>query len=84
MIELNLFLRTASKTSRSFCRSVKGNSISDHLTYYGVEMGCDASSSCRIVMDPRIAAYGRTDLDGNLIFSREPSPLKLSTDRGDQ
>ncbi|KAL3812824.1 hypothetical protein ACJIZ3_014092 [Penstemon smallii] len=54
-------------------RSVSGNSISDHLAYYGVEMGCDTSSGCRIVMDPRVVSYGRTDLDGNFILSRDPS-----------
>ncbi|KAK6130457.1 hypothetical protein DH2020_035795 [Rehmannia glutinosa] len=66
--------------------SVSGNSISDHLAYFGVQMGCDESSSCRMVMDPRVAAYGRTDLDGNLIISRDPSTpiLKLDTDRGDK
>ncbi|EYU43905.1 hypothetical protein ABFS82_07G018700 [Erythranthe guttata] len=65
-------------------RSVSGNSISDHLTYYDVEMGCDVSSSCRIVMDPRIVAYGKTDFDGNLILSRDPSKynLELNKDRG--
>ncbi|KAL0376494.1 UNVERIFIED_CONTAM: Lipase [Sesamum calycinum] len=67
-------------------RSVRGNSISDHLKYYGVEMGCDTPSGCRIVMDPRVVAYARKDLDGNLILSRELSDsiLKLNTDRGDQ
>ncbi|PIN14365.1 Triacylglycerol lipase [Handroanthus impetiginosus] len=65
-------------------RSVKGNSISDHLTYYGVQMGCDESSSCRIVMDPRIVAYSQTDPEGNIVLSRHPSKsiLKLSTDKG--
>ncbi|GFP81922.1 lipase [Phtheirospermum japonicum] len=65
-------------------RSVSGNSISDHLAYYGVKMGCDESSSCKMVMDPRVAAYGQTDLDGNLILFRDPSTsvLKPGTDRG--
>ncbi|KAL0457360.1 UNVERIFIED_CONTAM: Lipase A [Sesamum latifolium] len=67
-------------------RSVRGNSISDHLKYYGVEMGCDTPSGCRIVMDPRVVAYARQDLDGTLILSRDlsNSVLKLNTDRGDQ
>ncbi|KAK4433936.1 putative feruloyl esterase A [Sesamum alatum] len=64
-------------------RSVKGNSISDHLTYYGVQMGCDASSGCKIVMDTLVAGYGKTTKKGNLILSRDPSTsiLKLKTDR---
>lgn len=65
------------------CRSVSGNSIADHLTYYGVEMGCNESSNtCRIVMDPRLAAYGSTDLDGNFIVLRDPSKsiLKLNAE----
>ncbi|KAL2244124.1 UNVERIFIED_CONTAM: Lipase [Sesamum indicum] len=63
-------------------RSVSGNSISDHLTYYGVHMGCDASSGCKIIMDPRVVGYGKTDQEGNLILSRDPSRsiLKLKTD----
>ncbi|KAL6517183.1 hypothetical protein OROHE_017889 [Orobanche hederae] len=65
-------------------RSVSGNSISDHLAYYGVQMGCDESSSCKMVMDPRVAAYGRMDLDGNLVLYRDPSMsvLKLGMERG--
>lgn len=62
-------------------RSVRGNSITDHLTYYGVEMGCDVPSSCYIVLDQRLALYGTTDPYGNLILSRDPSTsiLILST-----
>ncbi|PIN03975.1 putative lipase [Handroanthus impetiginosus] len=63
-------------------RSVSGNSISDHLTYYGIQMGCDKSSSCKIFMDPSLVAYGKTDLDGNLILSRDPSTLALKLDTG--
>ncbi|KAG8370034.1 hypothetical protein BUALT_Bualt14G0075700 [Buddleja alternifolia] len=75
------------KTQLVAGKSVRGNSISDHLAYYGVQMGCDSSSSsCKIVMDPRLGAYGRTDLDGNLILSRNPSTsiLKLNRDQGEQ
>ncbi|XP_057806006.1 lipase-like isoform X2 [Salvia miltiorrhiza] len=66
-------------------RSVSGRSISDHLTYYGVHMGCDSPSGCKIVTDPRLAAYRRTDDDGNVVFSRDPSKsiLKLNADQGD-
>ncbi|KAH6768578.1 alpha/beta-Hydrolases superfamily protein [Perilla frutescens var. frutescens] len=67
-------------------RSVGGRSISDHLTYYGVHLGCDSPSSCKIVTDPRLVAYGRTDPDGNLVFSRDPSTsiLELNTEHGYQ
>ncbi|XP_073123627.1 lipase-like [Henckelia pumila] len=63
-------------------RSVTGNSITDHLSYYGVEMGCDSPSGCRIVMDPNVAAYEKTDVYGNFILSRYPlTPvLKQSTE----
>lgn len=66
----------------SCSRSVTGNSISDHLVYFGVRMGCKEWTSCRIVMDPRVAEYGKTDLKGNFILSRPPaaSILKLRTD----
>ncbi|CAI9771045.1 unnamed protein product [Fraxinus pennsylvanica] len=67
-------------------RSVAGNSILDHLTYYGVQMGCETSGTCRIVMDPRISAFVQEDLDGNLVLSRDLSPpiLKLNTELADQ
>lgn len=55
-------------------RSVSGNSISDHLTYFDVEMGCDTTSSkCKIVMAPSLASYGKEDDYGNFILSRVPS-----------
>ncbi|GMP56768.1 hypothetical protein CsSME_00021122 [Camellia sinensis var. sinensis] len=57
----------------SCSRSVMGNSISDHLEYYGVELGGDTPRTCRIVMDPRVAEYGVQDLGGNFILSRDPS-----------
>lgn len=65
---------------------MSGRSISDHLTYYGVPMGCDSPSGCKIVTDPRLVAYARTDSDGNVVFSRDPSTpiLKLRTDGGDE
>lgn len=66
----------------SCSRSVTGNSISDHLVYFGVRMGCDKWMPCGIVMDPRVAEYGQTDLEGNFVLSRPPatSILKLKTD----
>ncbi|KAI3694237.1 hypothetical protein L1987_77199 [Smallanthus sonchifolius] len=54
-------------------RSVSGNSISDHLSYFGVEMGCDTSSKCRIVMAPNLASYGEIDDYGNFALHRAPS-----------
>ncbi|KAL9407848.1 hypothetical protein AB3S75_046399 [Citrus x aurantiifolia] len=66
----------------SCSRSVTGNSVSDHLVYFGVRMGCNGRTPCRIVMDPRVAEYRKTDLKGNFILSRPPaaSILKLRTD----
>ncbi|KAI3713788.1 hypothetical protein L1987_72374 [Smallanthus sonchifolius] len=58
-------------------RSVSGNSISDHLTYFGVEMGCDTSSKCSIVMAPDLASYGKVDDYGNFALSRVPSKFIL-------
>ncbi|GJT53642.1 F-box domain containing protein [Tanacetum coccineum] len=42
----------------------------DHLTYFGVDMGCDTSSKCKIVMAPSLASYGKEDDYGNFILSR--------------
>ncbi|CAK9159750.1 unnamed protein product [Ilex paraguariensis] len=63
-------------------RSVSGKSISDHLMYYGVKLGGDPEGTCRIVMDPHVAAYRTEDLSGNLVFSKYPSAsvLKINTD----
>lgn len=56
-------------------------SILDHLIYYGIDLRGRASF-CGIVMDPRVKEYGRTDVEGNFVLSRDPaSPiLKLKTD----
>ncbi|KAK9076134.1 hypothetical protein SSX86_004467 [Deinandra increscens subsp. villosa] len=54
-------------------RSVPGNSISDHLTYFGADMACDKPSKCRIVMAPNLASYGEVDNDGNFALHRAPS-----------
>ncbi|XP_076940217.1 lipase-like [Bidens hawaiensis] len=53
-------------------RSVSGDSISDHLTYFGVEMGCDVPSKCRIIMTPDLASYGEVDNNGNFALKKEP------------
>lgn len=55
------------------CRSVSGNSIADHLVYYGVDMGSDEPSSCRIVMDRHVQDTSVKDSRGNLILSRDPA-----------
>ncbi|XVE82076.1 hypothetical protein DITRI_Ditri15bG0117500 [Diplodiscus trichospermus] len=60
-------------------RSVLGNSIADHLSYYGIDLMCEDWRSCRIVMDPRVAEYGKTDHQGNFVLSRDPATLKMNT-----
>uniref|UniRef100_A0A7N0UMQ9 Fungal lipase-type domain-containing protein n=1 Tax=Kalanchoe fedtschenkoi TaxID=63787 RepID=A0A7N0UMQ9_KALFE len=64
----------------SCSRSVVGNSISDHLVYYGVELGCDIAMSCGIVMDPHVKKLGTMDERGNLVLLKNPaiSVLKLN------
>ncbi|KAA8548509.1 hypothetical protein F0562_000224 [Nyssa sinensis] len=68
----------------SCSRSVTGNSIIDHLVYYGVKLGGEPVGTCRIVMDPGVAGYATEDLGGNIILSRDPSTsfLKLNTEPG--
>lgn len=56
---------------------MKGNSITDHLRYFGVKLSCDVSAGCRIVMDNGLASYRTTDSDGNVIFSRDISSSVL-------
>jgi len=66
------------------CRSVTGNSIADHLVYYGVDMGSDEPSSCRIVMDSYVQNTNIKDSRGNLILSRDPAtPLIKLSGEGD-
>ncbi|XP_038703190.1 lipase-like isoform X2 [Tripterygium wilfordii] len=62
-------------------RSVTGNSISDHLVYYGVELKCETWRSCGIMTDPRVEDYRKTDIQGNFILSRNPAApvLRLNT-----
>lgn len=66
------------------CRSVSGNSITDHLVYYGVDMGSDTPGSCRIVMDSNsnVLNSGIRDSRGNLILSRDPATPLLKLSRG--
>ncbi|XP_072975420.1 lipase-like [Typha angustifolia] len=60
----------------SCSRSVSGNSISDHLRYYGVDLRADSRGSCKFVMDNHILQYGQ-GLDGSIILSRDPSLQSL-------
>ncbi|KAK4283549.1 hypothetical protein QN277_000489 [Acacia crassicarpa] len=65
----------------SCSRSVSGNSISDHLIYFGFPMHSD-SSTCRFLMDPHVLGYSVRDQGGNLIFSREPAASLLEYSTG--
>ncbi|KAH0895932.1 hypothetical protein HID58_045500, partial [Brassica napus] len=51
-------------------RSVKGNSISDHLRYFGVELHCETWRQCSIVMSHEMDRFSKKDSKGNLIMSR--------------
>ncbi|XP_020103422.1 lipase-like isoform X2 [Ananas comosus] len=55
----------------SCSRSVKGNSIADHLEYFGIDMQADNWGSCRIIMDYSVLQY-EMDLSGNIILSKDP------------
>uniref|UniRef100_A0A7C8YPZ0 Triacylglycerol lipase n=2 Tax=Opuntia streptacantha TaxID=393608 RepID=A0A7C8YPZ0_OPUST len=67
----------------SCSRSVMGNSIADHLVYFGVNLQAETWGSCRIVADShRLAKYKTTDDAGNIVLSKDLSSLKLRTDRG--
>ncbi|XP_010558482.1 PREDICTED: probable feruloyl esterase A isoform X2 [Tarenaya hassleriana] len=57
-------------------RSVRGSSISDHLAYFGVELGCEASRSCNVVNAP-LESYSSVDTKGNIVVSRTPSSPKV-------
>lgn len=62
-----------------------GNSILDHLAYYGVQMGCQDGGSCKIIMDPSTDAYKSIDIEGNVVLSRSPSNiLRSSSESKDQ
>ncbi|XP_024022630.1 lipase isoform X1 [Morus notabilis] len=67
-------------------RSVTGNSIVDHLVYFGVELMCKEWRSCRIVMERPLLEYGQADDGGNFVFSRDPATpiirLKTQSDAG--
>ncbi|XP_072975529.1 probable feruloyl esterase A [Typha angustifolia] len=61
--------------------SVSGNSISDHLQYYGISMQAETWGSCRIVMDYSVLQY-QMDLAGNVILSKNlPAPSIVQPSR---
>ncbi|KAL3347990.1 hypothetical protein AABB24_021561 [Solanum stoloniferum] len=66
----------------SCSRSVEGNSVKDHVRYFGVKLSCDISAGCRIVMGNGLASYRTTDKDGNVIFSRNMSSSVLRMNVG--
>ncbi|CAH2072422.1 unnamed protein product [Thlaspi arvense] len=53
-------------------RSVVGNSISDHLRYFGVDLKCESWRQCTIVMsnDHEMERFSKKDSKGNLLLSR--------------
>ncbi|KAL3508054.1 hypothetical protein ACH5RR_033436 [Cinchona calisaya] len=63
-------------------RSVVGNSILDHLEYYGVQMGCEEGGACKIIMDPSTAAYRTMDIEGNFVLSQNSSSNILRSSSG--
>ncbi|XP_043711763.1 uncharacterized protein LOC122660496 isoform X3 [Telopea speciosissima] len=62
-------------------RSVTGNSISDHTMYFGIELEAETWGSCKIITEPHMLSYAKTDPNGNIVLSRDPttSILKLNT-----
>lgn len=52
-------------------RSVSGNSVSDHLAYFGIEMQADTWGTCRIVFHGNMVKY-QVDLAGNIVLSKRP------------
>ncbi|CAM8976270.1 unnamed protein product [Rhodiola kirilowii] len=68
-------------------RAVNGNSITDHLSYYGVALMADTWNSCKIVMDSRVKKYSNEDTHGNFILSKKhsivhPLGMKAMSDGG--
>lgn len=51
-------------------RSVVGNSISDHLKYFGIDLRCETWRQCTIVMSHEMDRFSRKDSKGNLVMSR--------------
>jgi hypothetical protein len=51
------------------CRSVMGTSITDHLSYFGVELGGETWRQCNIVMSHEMESYSSKDSKGNIFLS---------------
>ncbi|RZC55525.1 hypothetical protein C5167_014382 [Papaver somniferum] len=67
----------ASGEDPSCSRSVMGNSITDHLSYYGIQLQAETWGSCRIV-NSNLNNYGVKDLRGNIVLSRDPTTTPYS------
>ncbi|CAN7121582.1 unnamed protein product [Brassica rapa subsp. narinosa] len=61
------------------CRSVMGRSISDHLTYFGVDLMCESWRQCNIVMSNEVERYSRKDSKGNIFLSRTVPSTETNT-----
>ncbi|XP_021867300.1 probable feruloyl esterase A isoform X2 [Spinacia oleracea] len=59
----------------SCSRSVMGNSVLDHLVYYGVNLQAESWNSCRIVSGPHLSRYTTADNTGNIILSKDPGSI---------
>ncbi|XP_074307139.1 lipase-like [Silene latifolia] len=64
----------------SCSRSVLGNSVLDHLVYYGINLQAESWNSCKIVTGPRLSNYISTDNAGNLRLSKDLSSSVLELD----
>ncbi|KAJ0977633.1 hypothetical protein J5N97_013107 [Dioscorea zingiberensis] len=67
--------------SRSW--SVSGNSVLDHLTYYGTKLQADTSGSCKIVMSKDMAHY-QTHAAGSVVLSRKPISQSILKQRPEE
>ncbi|CAN0855906.1 unnamed protein product [Linum grandiflorum] len=63
-------------------RSVLWTSVSDHLSYFGVDLCGDVDLSCGIVMHPGLKEFSTSDPKGNFVLSRVPasSTLKMKAE----
>lgn len=55
-----------------------GTSISDHLTYFGVELMGETWRQCNIVMSQEMESYRRRDSKGNIFLSRTVPSTKVT------
>ena len=56
-----------------------GRSISDHLTYFGVDLMCESWRQCNIVMSNEVERYSRKDSKGNIFMSRTVPSTETKT-----